>query len=48
MSAEFLPAGAAVNAGAGLASVTWIGAALAAAVVPAVLLDRTLSRRGRG
>ncbi|MEV0660974.1 Cmx/CmrA family chloramphenicol efflux MFS transporter [Actinomadura luteofluorescens] len=40
-------AGAAMNAGAGLTSVTWIGAGLAAAIVPAVLLDRTLSRRGR-
>ncbi|MEU8119760.1 MFS transporter [Spirillospora sp. NPDC049024] len=39
-------AGAAMNAGADLTSVTWIGAGLAAAVVPAVLLDRTLSRRG--
>ncbi|MGW2314232.1 Cmx/CmrA family chloramphenicol efflux MFS transporter [Actinomadura luteofluorescens] len=40
-------AGAAMNAGAGLTSVTWIGAGLAAAIVPTVLLDRTLSRRGR-
>ncbi|MGI5420127.1 MFS transporter [Actinomadura luteofluorescens] len=39
-------AGAAMNAGAGLTSVTWIGAGLAAAIVPTVLLDRTLSRRG--
>ncbi|MGI5170956.1 hypothetical protein ACQEU3_42060 [Spirillospora sp. CA-253888] len=38
-------AGAALNAGAGLVSVAWIGAVLAAAVVPAVLLDRNLSRR---
>ncbi|WP_242609054.1 MFS transporter [Actinomadura formosensis] len=35
----------ALNAGAGLTSVTWIGAVLAAAVVPAVLLDRAVSRR---
>ncbi|GAA4342444.1 DHA1 family chloramphenicol resistance protein-like MFS transporter [Actinomadura luteofluorescens] len=40
-------AGAAMNAGAGLTSVTWIGAGLAAAIVPTVLLDRTLSRRER-
>ncbi|MEO3796392.1 hypothetical protein ABGB14_39870 [Nonomuraea sp. B10E15] len=39
-------AGAALNAGAGITSVTWIGAALAAAVVPAVLTDRMISRRG--
>ncbi|ACZ90583.1 Cmx/CmrA family chloramphenicol efflux MFS transporter [Streptosporangium roseum] len=38
-------AGAALNAGAGIISVTWIGAGLAAAIVPAVLLDRTISRR---
>ncbi|MFI6813442.1 MFS transporter [Nonomuraea sp. NPDC050328] len=38
-------AAAALTAGAGITSVTWIGAALAAAVVPAVLLDRALSRR---
>ncbi|MFC9970937.1 Cmx/CmrA family chloramphenicol efflux MFS transporter [Spirillospora sp. NPDC127200] len=37
-------AGAALNAGAGIVSVAWIGAVLAAAIVPAVLLDRTLSR----
>ncbi|MEV2268514.1 Cmx/CmrA family chloramphenicol efflux MFS transporter [Nonomuraea africana] len=37
-------AGAALNAGAGITSVAWIGAGLAAAVVPAVLLDRTISR----
>lgn len=37
-------AGAAMNAGAGLTSLTWIGAGLAAAVVPTVLLDRRLSR----
>ncbi|MER7498798.1 MFS transporter [Nonomuraea pusilla] len=36
-------AGAALNAGAGVASVAWIGAALAAATVPAVLLDRRIS-----
>ncbi|TDC93599.1 MFS transporter [Nonomuraea deserti] len=39
-------AGAALNAGAGITSVTWIGAGLAAAVVPAVLTDRMISRRG--
>ncbi|WP_084772220.1 MFS transporter [Nonomuraea candida] len=39
-------AGAALNAGAGITSVTWIGAALAVAVVPAVLLDLALTRRG--
>ncbi|MGP4026839.1 Cmx/CmrA family chloramphenicol efflux MFS transporter [Actinomadura sp. 3N407] len=37
-------AGIALNAGAGITSITWIGAALAVAVVPAVLLDRSLSR----
>ncbi|RFU41413.1 MFS transporter [Actinomadura logoneensis] len=35
-----LPAGAALNAGAGLTSLPWIGAALALLTVPAVLLDR--------
>ncbi|WP_433465956.1 Cmx/CmrA family chloramphenicol efflux MFS transporter [Spirillospora sp. CA-128828] len=38
-------AGTALNAGLGLTSVTWIGAGLATAIVPAVLTDRTLSRR---
>ncbi|WP_067474631.1 Cmx/CmrA family chloramphenicol efflux MFS transporter [Actinomadura hibisca] len=38
-------AGAALNAGAGITSLTWIGAALAAGVVPVALIDRTLSRR---
>ncbi|NDU77909.1 MFS transporter [Actinomadura sp. DSM 109109] len=38
-------AGAALSAGAGLVSVTWIGAGLAVAVVPAVLLDQALARR---
>ncbi|MEU9016994.1 Cmx/CmrA family chloramphenicol efflux MFS transporter [Actinomadura sp. NPDC048394] len=38
-------AGVALDAGAGVTAVTWIGAALAAAVVPAALLDRALSRR---
>jgi MFS transporter, DHA1 family, chloramphenicol resistance protein len=38
-------AGAALNAGAGITSITWIGAGLAAAIVPTVLLDRTISRR---
>ncbi|MEU5945227.1 Cmx/CmrA family chloramphenicol efflux MFS transporter [Micromonospora sp. NPDC047465] len=37
-------AGAAFHAGAGITSVTWIGAALAAATVPAILLDRAISR----
>ncbi|GAA4487941.1 MFS transporter [Actinoallomurus oryzae] len=37
-------AGAALNAGAGITSVAWIGAALAAGVVPIVLLDRAFSR----
>ncbi|GGT56544.1 MFS transporter [Actinomadura citrea] len=40
-------AGAAMNAGAGLTAVPWIGAGLAAAIVPTVLLDRTLSRRAK-
>ncbi|TYB48158.1 MFS transporter [Actinomadura chibensis] len=35
-------AGAALTAGAAITSVSWIGAALAACVVPAVLLDRRL------
>ncbi|NBE96913.1 MFS transporter [Nonomuraea sp. KC401] len=39
-------AGVALNAGAGITSVTWIGAGLAAAVVPTVLADRMISRRG--
>ncbi|WP_049572353.1 Cmx/CmrA family chloramphenicol efflux MFS transporter [Nonomuraea sp. SBT364] len=39
-------AGAALNAGAGITSVTWIGAALALALVPVVLLDRRLETRG--
>ncbi len=38
-------AGAVLNTGAGVDSVTWIGAALAAATVPTVLLDRAISRR---
>ncbi|WP_433475898.1 Cmx/CmrA family chloramphenicol efflux MFS transporter [Spirillospora sp. CA-142024] len=38
-------AGTALNAGLGLTSVTWIGAGMATATAPAVLLDRTLSRR---
>lgn len=38
-------AGAALNAGGGVVSLTWIGAALAVAVVPAVALDWTISRR---
>ena len=38
-------AGAALNAGTGLTSLAWIGAGLAAATVPVVLLDRTISRR---
>ncbi|MEV5766909.1 Cmx/CmrA family chloramphenicol efflux MFS transporter [Micromonospora sp. NPDC052213] len=37
-------AGAAFHAGAGITSVTWIGAVLAAATVPAILLDRETSR----
>ncbi|WUH99712.1 MFS transporter [Spirillospora sp. NBC_00431] len=41
-------AGTALDAGAGITSVTWIGAVLAAAVVPAALLDRTASRRRPG
>ncbi|MBO2465176.1 MFS transporter [Actinomadura violacea] len=36
-------AGVALNAGAGITAVAWIGAVLAAAVVPAALLDRRLS-----
>ncbi|SNR26479.1 hypothetical protein [Actinomadura mexicana] len=40
-------AGAALSAGAGLTAVAWIGAGLAAAVVPTVLLDRALSRRAQ-
>ncbi|MGW0484789.1 MFS transporter [Nonomuraea sp. NPDC003214] len=38
-------AGAALNTGAGLTAVPWIGAALAAALIPLILLDRTTSRR---
>ncbi|MEU0565425.1 Cmx/CmrA family chloramphenicol efflux MFS transporter [Nonomuraea sp. NPDC005983] len=38
-------AGAALSAGAGITSVTWIGAGLAAATVPTILLDRAISRR---
>lgn len=38
-------AGTALNAGAGITSIPWIGAALAAAIVPTVLLDRATSRR---
>ncbi|GLY72341.1 MFS transporter [Actinoallomurus iriomotensis] len=38
-------AGVALNAGAGITSVTWIGAGLAAGIVPIVLLDRAFSRR---
>ncbi|MGV9349436.1 Cmx/CmrA family chloramphenicol efflux MFS transporter [Streptomyces spiralis] len=38
-------AGVALNAGAGITSVSWIGAGLAAAVVPTALVDRTISRR---
>ncbi|MEV0236562.1 Cmx/CmrA family chloramphenicol efflux MFS transporter [Nonomuraea sp. NPDC050786] len=37
-------AGVALNAGAGITSATWIGACLAAAIVPAALLDRRISR----
>jgi DHA1 family chloramphenicol resistance protein-like MFS transporter len=37
-------AGAALNAGAGIVSVAWIGAGLAAGTVPVILLDRVLSR----
>ncbi|MFB9833860.1 MFS transporter [Actinoallomurus acaciae] len=37
-------AGVALNAGAGITSLVWIGAGLATAIVPAVLLDRTMSR----
>ncbi|MFC4116291.1 Cmx/CmrA family chloramphenicol efflux MFS transporter [Nonomuraea zeae] len=38
-------AGAALSTGAGITSVTWIGAALAAAIVPTILLDQAISRR---
>ncbi|WP_433411124.1 Cmx/CmrA family chloramphenicol efflux MFS transporter [Microtetraspora malaysiensis] len=38
-------AGVALNAGAGITSVAWIGAGLAAVTVPTVLLDRAISRR---
>ncbi|MGH3244496.1 MAG: Cmx/CmrA family chloramphenicol efflux MFS transporter [Spirillospora sp.] len=38
-------AGAAFRSGAAITSVTWIGAVLAAAVVPAALIDRSNSRR---
>ncbi len=38
-------AGVALNAGAGITSVTWIGAGLAAVTVPVILLDRVLSRQ---
>lgn len=38
-------AGVALDAGAGVTSVAWIGAGLAAATVPMVLLDRSLARR---
>ncbi|MGV9599635.1 Cmx/CmrA family chloramphenicol efflux MFS transporter [Streptosporangium sandarakinum] len=38
-------AGAAFGAGADVTAVTWIGAGLAAATVPVVLIDRTISRR---
>ncbi|MEV5746721.1 Cmx/CmrA family chloramphenicol efflux MFS transporter [Actinoallomurus sp. NPDC052308] len=38
-------AGVALNAGAGITSVTWIGAGLAAGIVSIILLDRAFSRR---
>ncbi|WP_101789476.1 MFS transporter [Nonomuraea indica] len=38
-------AGLALDAGAGVTSVVWIGAGLAAAAVPAILLDRALASR---
>lgn len=38
-------AGLALDAGAGVTSVAWIGAGLAAAAVPAILLDRALASR---
>jgi DHA1 family chloramphenicol resistance protein-like MFS transporter len=38
-------AGVALDAGAGLISIPWIGAALALVTIPAILLDRSLSRR---
>jgi DHA1 family chloramphenicol resistance protein-like MFS transporter len=41
-------AGVAFTAGAGLASVAWIGAGLAAVTVPVVLLERRVRRVGRG
>jgi DHA1 family chloramphenicol resistance protein-like MFS transporter len=37
-------AGTAFDAGAGITSVTWIGAGLAAVTVPAILLDRAITR----
>ncbi|MDF5757448.1 MFS transporter [Spongiactinospora sp. TRM90649] len=37
-------AGTVLNSGAGVAAVPWLGVCLAAAVVPAVLLDRRMSR----
>jgi DHA1 family chloramphenicol resistance protein-like MFS transporter len=41
-------AGLALDAGAGLGSIPWIGAALALVTIPAILLDRSLSRRRSG
>ncbi|QWF79523.1 MFS transporter [Amycolatopsis sp. CA-230715] len=38
-------AGIALNAGAGLTALPWIGAGLALLVIPAVLFDRTITRR---
>ncbi len=46
ISAVPLLAGIALGGGAGLASVPWIGAGLAVATIPAVLVDRRLSRQG--
>ena len=41
-------AGVALDADAGLISIPWIGAALAMVTIPAILLDRSLSRRRSG
>jgi DHA1 family chloramphenicol resistance protein-like MFS transporter len=41
-----LLAGAALNAGAGVVSIPWIGAALAVVTIPAILADRATARRG--
>jgi DHA1 family chloramphenicol resistance protein-like MFS transporter len=41
-------AGAALGLGAGVAFIPWIGAGLALFTIPAVLLDRRISRRRRG